>query len=85
MPSPARSTGTTTTSPRTTLPSAGPSGVVTVRAGRRHVAQRLGRQQHADAIGGAAERRRRGALVAQLHQRVVHERVIDDVKRHGTI
>ena len=66
MPSPARSTGTTTMSAPTRRPSAGPSGVSTVTLGRRHVAQRFGRQQHADARRGAAERARRRALVAQF-------------------
>jgi hypothetical protein len=48
----------------------------------RDVAQRLGGQEHGDAIGGAPERRRLGADVAQFEQRVVYERVIHDVEWH---
>jgi len=47
------------------------------------VLERFGREQDADAVGGAAEGRRFGANVAQLHERVLHERVFDEVKRHG--
>ena len=46
-------------------PSAGPSGVSTVTAIARHVAQRFGGEQHADARRRAAEMFGRRALVAQ--------------------
>ena len=64
-------------------PAAGPSGVSTVDVARRDVAQRFGREQHADARRGAAEMLGRRALVAQVDERVVHERMIDEVDRHG--
>ena len=83
IPSPARSTGTTTTSAPIRRPGAGPSGVSTVTSVGRHIAQRFGREQHADARRRAPKMFRRRVLVAQRHQRVVHERMIDEVNRHG--
>ena len=47
-------------------------------------AHRFGGEQHADARGGATEMLGRRSLVAQLHQRVVHERMLDEVDRHGS-
>ena len=52
--------------------------------GARHVAQRFGGEQHADARGRAAEVFGRRALVAQVDERVLHERMIDEVDRHGS-
>ena len=52
---------------------------------RRDILQRLGCQQHRYAIGGAAELRRRGSHVAQLHERIVDERMVDDVNRHDEL
>ena len=68
---------------RSAGPAPGPSGVSTVTSRGRHVAQRFGGEQHADARRRAAEMFGRRVLVAQRHQRVVHERMIDDVDRHG--
>ena len=60
-----------------------PSGVVTVAAS-------VGRSRSASAarsrlirLAARAECGRRRAGVAQLHQRIVDERVIDEVERHG--
>ncbi len=44
----------------------------------RDVAQRFGREQDADARRDAPELIGRRPLVAQLRERVVHERVIDE-------
>ena len=83
MPSPARSTGTTTTSAPTRRPAPGRAASRRSSVVVGDVAQRLGGQQHADARRGAAEMLRRRALVAQRDQRVVHERVVDEMDRHG--
>ncbi len=87
MPSPARSTGTTTTS------AADPPAVGAARAASRHgrrfgrqVAQRLGGQQHADARRHPAERLGGVGVPAAEHQeRILHERMIDEVDRHGPL
>ena len=50
----------------------------------RHLAQRFGGEQHADPRRRATEMLRRRALVAQIDERVVHERMIDEVDRHGS-
>ena len=50
---------------------------------RRQIARRLGGQQHADARRGAAEMLGRRALVAQRDERVVHQRMVDEVDGHG--
>jgi hypothetical protein len=50
---------------------------------RRHLAQGFGCQQHADPRGGAPEVIRRRSLVAKVDERVLDQRVIDDVDRHG--
>ena len=80
---PARSTGTTTTSVRTTRPSAGPSGVVTVVTTvcscRRASTAR-------SRLIRVAARRNAGGVVRtsrQLHEGVVHQRMLDHVKGHG--
>ena len=49
----------------------------------RQLAQRLGRQEHADAIGRAAKRGRVGPHVTQFHQGIVNQWVFDEMKRHG--
>ena len=51
--------------------------------GCRHVSQRFRGQQNADAVGCPPERGWISADVAQFHERVMHQRMIDDVKRHG--
>ena len=67
----------------TRRPSAAPSGVCTVTgvAGRSRVASaassRLMRTRH------PAEELRRRRCVAQRHERVLHERVLDDMDRHA--
>ena len=84
MPRPARSTGTTTTSPRDAA--ARPPDRAASRPWpsiARHVAHRLGRQQQADAHRHAAEQLRRRRRVAQRRERVVHQRVLDEVERHA--
>jgi 5-methylthioadenosine/S-adenosylhomocysteine deaminase len=48
-----------------------------------HFVHRMGRQQNADACGRAAETVRSRSLVAEIGERVVHERMIHDVDRHG--
>ena len=53
------------------------------RRGRRQIARRLGGQQQADAHRHAAEHFRRRLRVAQRQQGIMHERVLDDVDRHG--
>ena len=84
MPRPARRTGTTTTSAATRRPSAGPIGVSTVT-------DAVGTDRSASAASSTLMRvaSRRNAsggvsLVAQRGQRVVHQRVIDEVDRHDT-
>ena len=49
----------------------------------REVAQRFGRDDQADPVCSGAERGRRRAGVAEFGQRVVRQRVIDEVERHG--
>ena len=56
----------------------------TVTVVGRHLAHRFGGEQHADPRRRATEVLGRRALVAQLDERVVHERMIDDVDRHGS-
>ncbi len=53
------------------------------RAFRRDVAQCLRNEQHADPIGGLAEVFGCRPLVAKRGERVVRQRMIDEVKRHG--
>ena len=81
-PSPARSTGTSTTSALHACPRAGPSGVVTVSGtvGRSRSASAA--EQHADAAGELAKSLGRRAHVAQLQQDVLNERMSDEVN-HG--
>ena len=50
---------------------------------RRQIARRFGGEQQADAHRHAAEHFRRRLRVAQRHQGIMHERVLDDVDRHG--
>ena len=83
MPRPARSTGTTTTSPRHDASFRRTERRVDRWSPRWHVSQSLGRQQHADAVGGAAEFRWLRPDVAQLHQGVVDERMVHDVNGHA--
>ena len=84
MPSPARSTGTTTTSPLTRRPGAGPSGVDDRDGRGRQIPRRFGREQQADADRHPAEQSPGGvSRVAQDRQRVVHERMRHDVNGHG--
>ena len=63
----------------------GPSGVGTVDGVGRHVAHRLGGEQHADPDGRPPEHLRRRRGVAQRHQGVVHERMLNDVQRHEAL
>ena len=49
---------------------------------RGEVPERFGGQQDADPSGRAPERFRRRSLVAQRHERILNQRVIDDVKAH---
>ena len=83
MPSPARNTGTTTTSPATWRPGAGSSGVWTVTS-------RVGTSRRASAASSTLMRRAvraelvgRRARVAQRDQRVLDERVGDEMDGHG--
>ena len=65
-------------------PGAGPSGVSTVTSPGRHIAQRLGGEQHADARRGATEMLPASCVLSRSDdERVVHERMIDEVDRHG--
>ena len=68
---------------RTRRPSAGPSGVCTDTGLRRHVARRFGREQQADADGHPPENLGWRGDVAQRRQRVVHDRMLDDMQWHG--
>ena len=45
-----------------------------------NIAHRLCRQQNADACRRAAKVFRRGALIAQIDEGIVHQRVIDEAK-----
>ena len=74
-----------TMSARTTRASAGPIGVATVSASVGQIAQRLGGDDQADTVRGGAKRRRRRARVAEFGERVVRQRMVDQVKRHGHI
>ena len=83
MPRPARSTGTTTTSGPIRRPGAGPSGVSTVDVV-------VGTSRSASAASSTLMRvaaRRKCSGVVRLSrsedERVVHERVVDEVDRHG--
>jgi hypothetical protein len=49
----------------------------------RKVAQSLGYEQHADAIGDASKFFGRGVRVSQLAQGIVDQRVRDDMNGHG--
>jgi len=49
----------------------------------RNVAQRFGRKQDADPVGGAAKRRRCRPRIAQFHERVVDQGMFNDVKGHA--
>jgi hypothetical protein len=53
------------------------------RGGGREVAQRLSRQQDADPRGRATKLFGRSVFVPQRHERVVHQRVVDQMDRHG--
>ena len=79
-PSPARSTGTTTTSADTRRPSAGAERRLDRDRRRRQVARRFGRQQQADPDGHPAEELRRRPRVAQRRRA---RRARADVRRRG--
>ena len=49
----------------------------------RDLAHRFGGEQHADPRGRSTKMFRHRSLVAQLDERIVHERMLDDVDRHG--
>ena len=87
MPSPARSTGTTTTSaPDPAAVGAGPSGVCdrdTSLDGTSRVASAASSRLMRTAIRRNSFRRRR--RVAQRRQRIVHERMLNDMNRHDTL
>jgi hypothetical protein len=52
---------------------------------RGYRAKRLGGQEQADSGGGATECRRWGSDITQLHERVVHQRVLNHVQGHVEI
>ena len=86
MPSPARSTGNIDDDVAgDDAPIGGTNRRPDRRRPRRNVAERLGGQQDRNAIGGTPELRRWRRDVAQFHERVVDERMIDEVDGHGRI
>ena len=83
MPRPARSTGTTTTSAPIRAARRGTERRLDRHVARRQIAQRFGRQQHADARRRAAEMFGSVVLSRSDTSASCTERVIDEVNRHG--
>jgi hypothetical protein len=50
---------------------------------RRDIAKRFGRKEDTDSIGRAPELGRRRSYVSKLVERVLHQRMLNDVERHG--
>ena len=64
-------------------PRGGPERRLDRHLARRQFAHCFGRQEHADPRRCPPKMLRRRRLIAERDERVVHERVIDDVNRHG--